>query len=704
MNIFMYKKNLKKTIWNIGVPDDSKVKQISDELNISEFLAKLIASKGHTEIMEAENFLNCDCKLLNDPFLMPDMQKATDRIHKAIDSKEKILIYGDYDVDGVTSVSLLLLYLRSKGACVDYYIPERINEGYGLNNSAIDRFKNDGISLIITVDSGITAGEEVKYASEHGIDVVITDHHECREQLPDAVAIVNPHRLDSNYPFVELAGVGVVFKLVCALEGNKNVARLCAKYSDIVALGTIADVMSIVGENRVIVKLGLEQLERTNNNGLKALIRAAFADKKSAKNKKLNSSSVSFGLAPRINAAGRIGDVNKAVNLLITEEKQEAENIADYLCAVNRERQLIENIIFEQAIEQIESTTNFENDKVIVLTSDSWHLGVIGIVASKITDRYGLPSILISFDGNTGKGSGRSVKGFNINEAISQCKDCLVKYGGHELAAGLTISRENVDIFRKRINEYAAKTFDFDNVCTYISADFEVTEKDITLENALNIDKLEPYGLGNPEPVFYMKNVCIKEIYSIGEGKHIKLILEKGSVVMTAVYFGMPIENFSYFSGMNADFMFTLGYNNFRGYMTVQLVIKDIRPEKDAYDRKIKDESLFSDIKAGVVKCPKEHLPDLNNFRTIFMFLKSTISSYGKPEQFSVFYLASKVNADYKTNISVCMLNIALEVFDEMGLIVLKRINEEDTVTLELIKTQQKVDLNDSEFLRSIRS
>lgn len=699
----MYIKNIKKTVWNIGVPDQDKVSYICEKLDISDFLAKLIVAKGYEQINEADEFLNGSCNLLHDPFLMPDMQKATDRIQKALDNEEQILIYGDYDVDGVTSVSLLLLYLRSKGANVDYYIPERINEGYGLNNAAIDKFKNDGVSLIITVDSGITAGEEVKYASEHGIDVVITDHHECREQLPDAIAIVNPHRIDSKYPFVELAGVGVVFKLVCALEGNKNVAKLCAKYSDIVALGTVADVMSIVGENRVIVKLGLEQLEKTNNDGLKALIYAAFSEKKSTRNKKLTSSSISFGLAPRINAAGRIGDVNRAVNLLITQDKQEAENIADYLCAVNRERQLIENKIFEQAIEQIESTTDFENDKVIVLTSDSWHLGVIGIVASKITDRYGLPCILISFDGNTGKGSGRSVKGFNINEAISQCKDCLIKYGGHELAAGLTISRENVDEFRRRINEYAKRTFDFENVCTYVSADFELDEKDITLENALEIAKLEPYGLGNPEPVFYMQDVCIKEIYSIGEGKHVKLILEKGLAVMTAVYFGMPAANFPYFSGMHADFMFTLGYNNFRGCMTVQLIVKDIRPEKDAYIKKNTEEKLFADIMEGKEKCPKEHLPDLNNFRTIFMFLKSNISAYEKMQQYSVFYLASKVNADYKTNISVCMLNIALEVFNEMGLIVLERNNDQDLVNIELIKTGQKVDLNDSEFLRSIK-
>lgn len=700
----MHIKNNVNTVWNVGVPEGEKVKNIAEQLNVSEFLANIIVAKGFNEVDDARDFVNGDCSQLHDPFLMPDMDKAVERICKAVENKEKILIYGDYDVDGVTSVSLLLLYLESKGADVEYYIPERVNEGYGLNNSAIDKFKEQGVKLIITVDSGITAGDEVTYARENGIDTVITDHHECREQLPDAVAVVNPHRIDSNYPFQELAGVGVVFKLVCALEGNKNIARLCAKYCDIVALGTVADVMPIIGENRVIVKIGLDRLEKTDNLGLKELITAAFSEKKSNKNRKLTASSISFGLAPRINAAGRIGDVNRAVNLLITDNKQEAENIADYLCSVNRERQLIENIIFEQAVAQLESTTDFENDKVIVLTSDSWHLGVIGIVASKITERYGLPSILISFDGETGKGSGRSVKGFNINEAISQCKDCLIKYGGHELAAGLTISRENVELFRKKINEYASSTFDFDGICTFLDADFQLEAKDITIENALEIMKLEPYGVRNSEPMFFMSDVTINEIYSIGDGKHLKIIFEKDNVVMTAVYFGMPKDNFTYVEGMKTDLMFTLGYNDFRGNLTVQMVIKDIRPESSVFAIKKEQEDLFIKIVEGKMKCPDEHIPDLMNFRTIFTFIKNTVLDFGKKFKFSVFMLASKLNSEYKNEVSACMLNIALEVFGEMGLIVLERGVDVDTVEIELVRTTKKVDLNTSEFLKSIRN
>ncbi len=699
----MQTKNTNKKIWNIGKPDLSIASGLSSELGISEFLSKLIVSKGFTEKNQAADFINGGSEQLYDPFLMPDMDKAVKRINQAISSNEKILIYGDYDVDGVTSVSLLLLYLKDRGIVADYYIPERVNEGYGLNNAAIDKFHDDGITLIITVDSGITAGEEVNYAKSRGIDVVITDHHECRENLPDAVAVVNPHRADSVYPFQELAGVGVVFKLVCALEGNKGIDKLCKKYSDIVALGTVADVMPIIGENRVIVKLGLEMLQKTSNVGLKALILAAFSEKRSTKNRKLTSSSISFGLAPRINAAGRIGDVNKAVKLLITENPQEAENIADYLCSVNRERQLIENEIFEQATAKLESGTDYDNDKVIVITSDSWHLGVIGIVASKITDKYGLPSILISVDGDTGKGSGRSVRGFNINEAISQCKELLVKYGGHELAAGLTVCRENIPEFRKMINEYATKTFDFDSIYTYIDADFELKPEDITVENALEIVKLEPYGLRNQEPVFYMPDVTIKEIYSIGEGKHIKLILEKNGVVMTAVYFGVSKENFAYFEGSKADFMFNLGYNDFRGCITVQMVIKDIRPESTTFAEKTAQEQLFCDIYSGKAVCPPEHIPDLLSFRTIFTFLKNISSGYGKSRQYSVFRLVSKLKNDYNADVSVCMFNVALEVFSEMQLIILKRLDDPDSVEIELINTSRKVDLSNSEFLRRIK-
>lgn len=700
----MHIKTTGNNIWNIGKADREAAEKLQRELGISRFLAELITAKGFTELEAAREYLNGSVELLHDPFLLPDMEPAVKRIRAAIDAKEKILIYGDYDVDGVTSVSLLLLYLREQDADVSYYIPERIREGYGLNKAAVERFASQGIRLIITVDSGITAHEEVELASSYGIDVVITDHHECREELPSACAVVNPHRTDSRYPFAELAGVGVVFKLVCALAGEKELAYICNKYADIASLGTVADVMPIIGENRVLVRMGLQRLEKTSNKGLDALIHAAFSDKRSSKNRKLTTSSIGYGLAPRMNAAGRIGDVNRAVKLLVTDNRQEASNIADYLCAINRERQLIENQIFEQAVMCLESTDTYENDKVLVLTSDSWHLGVIGIVASKLTDRYGLPCILISFDGDVGKGSGRSVPGFNINEAISHCKEKLIKYGGHELAAGLTIQRENVDAFRRMINDYATATFDFDHVHTELYADMELSANDFHLENALEVTKLEPFGLHNEEPLFYMPAVAIRELFSIGEGKHLKLILEKDGVTMTAVYFGMSKERFPYYEGMEADFLFTLGYNDFRGSQTVQMIVRDVRPESKAFAEKHRMEEMFSCVKSGKIACPKEHIPELIHFRTIFLYLKAAIRDKGRARSFSVFRAANQMATQYQTFCSSCMFNIALEVFAEMKLIELVRTDDPDQVNITLLPTEGKVDLNRSEFLHFVKA
>ncbi|MBQ8759659.1 MAG: single-stranded-DNA-specific exonuclease RecJ, partial [Clostridia bacterium] len=563
------KQNNTKNIWTIGNYDTDKVETLVNELSLKEFLSKALVAKGFDTPEKASEYLNGTINSLADPFLLKDMDKAVNKIKSAVGNHDKIMIYGDYDVDGITSVAALWRYLTFKGADVCCYIPERINEGYGLNSQAIAKFAEEGVKLIITVDSGITAHEEIEFAKSLGIDVVITDHHECREELPEAVAVVNPHREDSDYPFKELAGVGVVFRLICAYEGNRNLSNICAKYSDIVALGTVADVMPIVGENRIIVKHGLASLVNTKNKGLCSLIEQTFAERKSSQRKNITAASIGFGLAPRINAAGRIGDVNQALKLLITENKAEADNIATYLCAVNRERQLIENMIFEEAVNQIESNHDFDNDKVIVLVSEKWHLGVIGIVASKITERYKLPSILISIDGDVGKGSGRSIKGFNINEAISECKSLLIKYGGHELAAGLTIDKNNIDAFRRAINEYAKGSFDFSSVCNYIDADFEIDVKDVTVEHAKELQSMEPFGLQNPLPLFFIKDAKISELYPIGDGKHIKMIIEKNGFLATALYFGMSSDRFAFSEGDTVDFMCNMDINDFRGTLSV---------------------------------------------------------------------------------------------------------------------------------------
>lgn len=693
-------KNLNgNAVWTVRQFDADKVNLIKEKLCLSEFIAKILVSKGFDTPEKASTFLDVSHKRLYDPFDLCDMRKAVDRIKKAIEDNEKIMIYGDYDVDGITSVALIFKYLCDKGAQVFTYIPERISEGYGLNESAIDKFSEDGISLIITVDSGITALDEIEYAKNKGIEVVVTDHHECRNQLPKAVAVVNPHRPDNTYPFCELAGVGVVFKLVCALEDNKNISSLCTKYADIVALGTVADVMPIVDENRVIVALGLKQLSNSKTVGLSELISQSFAEKRQSSGKNLTASSIGFTLAPRINAAGRIGDVNKALRLLITNDQFEAQEIAAYLCAVNRERQIIENNIIKEAEELILSQTDLKNDKVIVLSSDKWHIGVIGIVASKITEKYSLPSILISDDGTVGKGSCRSVKGFNINEALCECKDLLVKYGGHELAAGVTVESDKIDLFRKKINEYAKENFDFNSICNFIDADLEIGIKDVSVENAVLLRSLEPFGLMNPNPIVCLRDVKICEVCGIGDGKHTKLVVEKDSKRVTALQFGMPRDKFKFNAGDTADFMCNIDLNEFRGYQNVQLLVKDVRMCSRDFDEMSRQIDAFSNIfEKG---CDAEHIPSLKDFKSSFMYLKR-VCSYDTFCDLDVLAASKQITKDYQSFTSMLMLNIELVVFEEMGLVVLERIDEIH-VRVKLVKTNEKVNLDNSKILCDIK-
>ena len=699
---FKLKENSTKNIWTVGQVDEEKVSLLSSQLNIKPFLAKILIAKGFDTVEKAGSYLSGSVKDLADPFLLKDMDVAVSRIKQAVSNREKILIYGDYDVDGITSVAALWRYLTFKGADVLTYIPERINEGYGLNVAAIEKFAKDGVNLIITVDSGITAHEEIDFAKSIHIDVVITDHHECREELPSAVAVVNPHRPDSEYPFKELAGVGVVFRLICALEDNKNLANICSKYSDIVALGTVADVMPIIDENRIIVKHGLASLVNTKNQGLCALIDQTFSEKKAAHKKNITASSIGFGLAPRINAAGRIGDVNKALQLLITDNKLEAEEIALYLCQVNRQRQYIENQIFEQAVDIIESSHDFDNDKVIVLVSESWHIGVIGIVASKITERYKLPSILISVDGEVGKGSGRSVKGFNINEAICACKDLLIKYGGHELAAGLTIDKNNVDAFRKAINNYAKSTFDFDSIYNNIDADFEIDVKDISVDHAKDIATLEPFGLRNPLPLFCIKDVNISEIFSIGDGKHLKLTIEKGGYVATALYFGMSKERFPFSEGDKADIMCNIDMNDFRGTLSVQAVLKDVRMTDAESEEMNNQELIFDSILDGNRNVEQKHIPNMLHMRSGFLYLKNVVTQYNCETELDIWRCSKNISFDYNIPCTAVMLNIMLNVFEEMKLIELRR-DGSKTAFVSLLKTEGKVNIENSEFLAKLK-
>ena len=563
---------MKMKRWVTAAPDAGTVRSLAAACGFSPLAAAALCARGVENPAQARAFLCDDPASLHDPMLLPDMARAVELVHGALERGEKIAVFGDYDVDGITSTCLLTRYLRSQGADVVYYIPDRLSEGYGLNVEAMDAIYAQGVRLLITVDSGISAFEEVARAKELGMEVVITDHHECRDDLPVAGAIVNPCRPDSTYPFSSLAGVGVAFKFVCALAGADKQIELLETYADLVALGTVADVMPIVGENRVIVSAGLRRMEQTENLGIEMLLREA-----GQKERRLTASVISFILAPRINAAGRMGHAEIAAELFLTDDPRRAQDLAVILCEQNKHRQTTENRILEQALSQLREEYNPLEDQVIVLAGENWHHGVIGIVSSRICDRYSCPTVLIAMDGDKGKGSGRSIKGFNLYEALEQNADLLEKFGGHELAAGLTVDRTNIPALKERLAAYAAEFTDPQELMPVLRIDSAVTPSMITEESIEGLAVLEPFGMGNPQPIFSMDEMLVEEITPISSDRHVRLTLSKNGVAYTAMMFGTGSGGCGFAQGNYVDAAFHLDINEFRGRRNIQLVIKDVR-------------------------------------------------------------------------------------------------------------------------------
>ena len=558
--------------WEYIELDNEKIKnveKIKNEYGISNLLAKILVNRNLTKNEDIDLFLKPTRHDFHNPYLMPDMALAVDRIIKAINNKEKILIYGDYDVDGITSITVVKNFLLERGANVTQYIPNRLNEGYGLNKDAIKKISEDGVNLIITVDCGISGIEEVDYANSLGLEVIVTDHHEVGEILPNAIAVVDAKRKDNTYPFRELAGVGVGFKLIQAIAQRLELEeKEYLKYLDIVCIGTISDIVPLVDENRVIAKLGLKLVEVTKNVGLKALLEASGY-------KKIDSFTVSFGLAPRINACGRMGKEKEALNLFLTQDENEAKKIALMLNEYNKERQDIEKRIYEDAVNKIEkSETN--NKQVLVLGSENWHHGVIGIVASKITDLYFKPSILICFEEDEGKGSGRSVPGFDLHEALMNCNTYLEKFGGHSMAVGVTLKKENFEKFKEEFEKYAQNS----NICDIIpiiKIDEEITLEDINIKAVEELNMLEPFGEANKMPLFMYKNLKIHSIRTLSEGKHIKLTLKDNNFYIDSIGFNLGHFAEEYQIGDKVDIVGSLEINRFNGRESVQINLKDIR-------------------------------------------------------------------------------------------------------------------------------
>ena len=555
--------------WEFYNSDEKLVDEICEKYNLNKVIGKIIVNRHVVNDEDVRIFITPTRDDFHDPFLFKGMDIAVDRIIKAINNKEKILIYGDYDVDGITSTTVLKKYLMDRGISVDTYIPNRLHEGYGLNKKAIDTIKERNIDLIITVDCGISAIEEVDYAVRLGMDIIVTDHHEVGEKLPNALAVIDAKRKDNTYPFRALAGVGVVFKLIQALSIKLEIKpEEYLKYLDLVCVGTISDIVPLEGENRTIAKLGLMLIKVTRNLGLRELI-------KSSGYKEIDSNTISFGVAPRINACGRMGHEEEALKLFLAEDLESATKITKELNEYNTLRQSTEKAIYEEAVLQIEKNHLDENNS-IVLGGKGWHHGVIGIVSSKVTDKYYKPSILLSFENNIAKGSGRSVPGFDLYEGLAKCEDLLEKYGGHSMAVGLTLKKENLENFKERF-EQIAKEKNIKELVPIIYIDDELKLKDINMDLVKSISILEPFGEANKVPLFLIRNLKIDSIRALSEGRHLKLTLRDENFVINAIGFELGYLAEEYRIGDRIDVVGTLEINSFNGFSSIQINMKDIR-------------------------------------------------------------------------------------------------------------------------------
>ena len=555
--------------WEFYNSDEKLVDEICEKYNLNKVIGKIIVNRHVVKDEDVRIFITPTRDDFYDPFLFKEMDSAVDRIIKAINNKERILIYGDYDVDGITSTTVLKKYFIDRGITVDTYIPNRLHEGYGLNKNAIDKIKEKNIDLIITVDCGISAIEEIDYAISLGMDIIVTDHHEVGEKLPNALAVIDAKRKDNTYPFRSLAGVGVVFKLIQALSIKLQIKpEEYLKYLDLVCVGTISDIVPLEGENRTIAKLGLMLIKVTRNLGLRELI-------KSSGYKEIDSNTISFGVAPRINACGRMGHEEEALKLFLAEDLESATKITKELNEYNTLRQSMEKTIYEEAIQEIEKN-HLEENNSIVLGGKGWHHGVIGIVSSKVTDKYYKPSILLSFEDDIAKGSGRSVPGFDLYEGLTKCDDLLEKYGGHSMAVGLTLKKENLEKFKERFEEIA-KEKNIKELVPIIYIDDELKLKDINMDLVKGLSILEPFGEANKVPLFLIRNLKIDSIRALSEGRHLKLTLRDENFVINAIGFELGYLAEEYRIGDRIDVVGTLEINSFNGFSSIQINMKDIR-------------------------------------------------------------------------------------------------------------------------------
>lgn len=674
---------MKYGIWKVSQLEAGAVNALVGS-GYAPLAAMVLASRGIGDDRQARAYLDCNAPLL-DPFLMTDMDKAAGRVGLAMSRGEKIAVFGDYDVDGITATCLLTDFLRRHGADVVSYIPGRLEEGYGLNPIAIHQLHAEGVKLIVTVDCGITAVNEAELCKQLGIDLVITDHHECKQTLPAAAAVVDPHRCDGGYPHKNLSGVGVAFKLASALCGSQE--TVLEEYADMVCLGTVADVMPLQGENRVFVARGLESLAHTRRPGIAALMAECGCAPET-----VSASSIGFMLAPRINAAGRMGQIDLAVELFLTDDPDKAAEAARGLCELNRQRQAVESEIYRQAVSMLPMG---KPPEAIVLADESWHQGVVGIVASRIAEEYACPTFLICLDGEHGKASSRSHGGFNLFASLSALSPLLESYGGHELAAGFTISRANIPEFRRQICALAAQYYTDDVPRTVLDVDCAVSPELLTLHNVDSLQMLEPCGNGCPKPVLMMKNLTIDRISMVGGGRHMRLRLCSGHTYLNAIYFSANPQTVSIQPGDLVDVAFTPQVNEFRGTRTVQMNVIDIRPSCSA--ECLPDAAPYRDMQRGNLT-PGEAaalLPDRKMLALVWRYLDAA-----NPVQESPMCLCRKIVRWSGQPLNLGQMLTCLDIFRDVGLLTVQR--QHKYVSIRLTPGEGKADLSRSQTMQRL--
>ncbi len=678
--------NLKQ--WKVSALDKDRAAQIAERYSVPFFLAMLLEIRGIRSEEQIEVMLGNSGRL-SDPFLMKDMDKAVSRIRRAIDGFERIAVYGDYDADGVTATSILFTYLEAVGADVMYYIPQREGEGYGMNKNAVETLHSEGVKLIITVDNGISSVEEVSLAAELGIDVVVTDHHRPQQHLPEAAAVVDAYRPDDESPFKDMSGAGVALKLLIALEDG-NSQEILEEYADLAALGTIGDVVPVVGENRVVLQAGLRSISQFGRPGINALI------ERCASGTALSSGSLAFTVIPRLNATGRMGSPDRAVRLLCCESDEEASLLAEEICSDNDLRRQVEAEIVSEAMDKIEKDPSLLFSRVIVVSGHDWHHGVIGIAAARITDRYGKPCIVISEDGENAKGSGRSVEGFSLFEAISACSSYLERFGGHPMAAGITLKADTIEDFSRAINRYAAERYP-EMPVPVLNLDCRLNPASLSSELPIALRRMEPFGSANAQPVFGLFGMELREIVPVGGGNHLRLSFQKHGTFVNCMRFGVKPGDFPFHTGDKLDLAVTLDLREFRGEEKMTVTVRDQRPSGPSEEECLRSYRIYEKFRRGETLSAEEKgllSPTRDDLAALYRLLASL-----RGEHFHPF---SALNTLSTGNFNLGKLFLCLDMMGERGL--LEYSSQGDILSVQLKPTAGKVDMFASEIYRKLQS